>query len=232
MSLEPNAYLSGLTSMFGVIVGWVSGFASFNKARQQNAKLLSAAGAFLICMGCLYLGPSASFLSLLIRGTNIAPRSIAWATYSFAPVGVALGMYVGMSIIRPEYKKLATAIYVIMTPIYWYGLYTTPVDLLLSWDTPPNGLTDINFIGMMRIFTVFLLFSFGLILIGGFMWLSRHTSGVIHKKAVKLTIAFFAFVAFGAIESTINVPTLIGIVRVGMGLTYFTLYWVLAKSNL
>ena len=47
MTLEPNAYLSGLTSIFAVIIGWISSLASLHKARQQNAKLLYTASAFL-----------------------------------------------------------------------------------------------------------------------------------------------------------------------------------------
>lgn len=228
-----NALISGFSACIILITGWSAGIGCIIRSKQDKTPLLLWAGFFLACMGTFYLGTVASWFFLILKGSNLPEVLVGRMCYTVTPVGISMAMYVGFSIIRPKLAKFMALIYIITAPIFWYGLYMEPA-LTISSSIPDEvggGLIDINLLSYVKTLVTVYLLSFGLILITGFSWLAKKSTGVIRKKAIFHCIGYLLFVGCGAIDSMVPFSSWIVIVRIVMAAAYIFLYFGFTKMG-
>ncbi|MHA1525642.1 MAG: hypothetical protein ACTSQD_01320 [Promethearchaeota archaeon] len=77
-------YLDGLTATGIILSSVIFGILSFYHARKLGARLLGIAGAMMIFIGLLWLGPFVDFLLILTTGINIRPVQVyMWLLYRY-----------------------------------------------------------------------------------------------------------------------------------------------------
>lgn len=229
--VELDSIISGSTSLLNVTIGLISGIVCIAIGKKRSAKLLYWAGGFLICMGTFYSGPGTSFVMLLLTDNNISPEMYIRLSYTLAPVGCALGMYVGWSFIYKKLRVFMTVIYLLTAPFFWYGLYwitNSSIEYVLP---PADVLLDVSFAGWMSTLTAAYIGSFGLVLLVGYSWLAAKSSGIIKKRAMIQIFAVIFFVTAGAVDSLLPFSNYVAIVRVLMSVSYilFLLGYTITK---
>ncbi|MCP4763846.1 MAG: hypothetical protein GY870_18890 [archaeon] len=175
-------------------------------------------------MGTFVIGPSLSFILVLMGDTYLDPHSYMQLSYFLAPIAVAIGVYVGLSMVNPKLIKKVLPIYIIAIPIYEYLLFFTPETLIESQIIVSGELIDASFIGIMRILNMILLFSWGIVMITAFSWLARKTTGFMKKKSIMQIIGYVIFLVCGVLETLLPIGAFLGVVRILLAFDYFLLY--------
>ena len=232
MVLELVDLISGISASAILLTGYVTGFLTIAKGAKQKASLMVWSGLFLVLMGQFYLGTVVSFIKLLLTGTNIAmPYLAARLAYTMAPVSITIAMYVGFSMIRPEWRRTMVAIYAASAVFYWIGLYvpiyapmTMEEIILPGAPGMADSLIDISLQSWVLILTALYLLSMLVFNTSGLLNLARKSSGIIKKKSIIQSIGYFIFVIIGAIDSLVPLGQWIFIPRIVMVIGYVLLY--------
>jgi len=232
--ITSNGLFSGISASIILITGYLAALGCLLRGKKQNSKLLKFAALFLICGGSFYLGTVCSFANLLLKGTNLSEPIVGQLCYSWAPIGICSSMYVGLTMMKQKLVKPICIFFALTAPIYWIGLWFFP-SLTISSDVIEanlaGNLIDIQLIGYINTMTAAYLLSFGFILIPGFFWFAKKTTGVVKKKALSHAIGYILFVACGAMDSLIEFSTFIIIVRLFMVAGYICMYYGFTKSD-
>ncbi|MFX1568413.1 MAG: hypothetical protein ACFFCV_08600 [Promethearchaeota archaeon] len=220
MVLGFEGWLSGITASLIVISSVIFGLLSFYKSIKLKAKLLSIAGLVMIFVGFLWLGPTTDFFVKLITDNNISPAT-TYVFLSYAWVGPALffAMYLGGELMIPKYKWILVGAFVVLGGIFEFFLWTQPIQ---SFDyievRYPNGIIDASFNNSHPTYLMVLIMLISsLIFLGiGMAVKAKQSTGLLRKKFTYLSIGFIIFVACAALDSILELPLTIGIVRVVM----------------
>ncbi|HDZ18111.1 hypothetical protein LCGC14_1545670 [marine sediment metagenome] len=223
MAIGWEGWLGGTTASLIVFSSVIFGFFSLYKSIKLKAKLLSVAGIAMIFVGFLWLGPTIDFFLKLTTDTNISPVT-TYVLLSYTSVAPALffAVYLGAELLIPKYKWLLVGIFIVMGAIFEFFLWTQPnigqsfefIEVIPAGD----GLIDAGFnrrhptFIMVAIFLVSALIFLGI----GFALKAKQSTGLLRKKFTYLSIGFIIFVLSGALDSIIDLPLAIGIIRVVM----------------
>ena len=224
--------ISGASASAILLTGYITGLLTIIKGAKQKASLMVWSGLFLVLMGQFYLGTVVSFVKLLITGTNIVtPYLAARLAYTMAPISITIAMYVGFSMIRPEWRYNMTVFFAASSIFYWIGLYVpryssmTMEEEIISYGiNMGESLIDISLGSWVLILTALYLLSMLVFNTSGLINLARKSSGVIKKKAIIQSIGYFIFVIIGAVDSLVPLGQWIFIPRIIMVIGYILLY--------
>ena len=226
--MDPISLISGISASAILFTGYVTGILTIIKGAKQKASLMVWSGLFLVLMGQFYLGTVVSFIKILLTGTNlVTPYLAARLAYAMAPVSITIAMFVGFSMVKPEWRKTVVAIFAASAVWYWIGLFVPRFETITIEQIPLFGgteLVDISLQSWVLILTALYLLSLLVFNTSGLLILAKKSSGVIKKKAIIQAIGYFIFVIIGAIDSLVPLGELIYIPRIVMVMGYILLY--------
>ena len=217
--------LDGSTAALIVISSVAFGLFSLYKSLKLKAKLLTIAGLAMIFVGFLWLGPTVDFIFVLLGKGNIpGDPPVAYVILSYLWVAPALifAIYLGGELIMPKKKWILVGVYIALGVVFEYFLW---FDTIASFDElgvevgfEGEKLINASFETLHPTFllvALFLVSSFVLLGIG-FAIKAKQSTGMLRKKFTYLSIGFIIFVLSGALDSIIELPLAIGIIRVVM----------------
>jgi hypothetical protein len=224
-----NGILAGSSALLIWVTGLTTAIICFSRAKKSGSNLLIWVGIFFLCMGSFYLGTVCSFINLIFTDANLPTALVGQLCYTWAPIGVAVSMFIGFTMIRPKssLKTIFTAIILITALPYWYGLYflsATQISSDIAIANANGWVIDIELVGWVKLMTVFYLVSFALILDAGFIWLARNSTGIIKRKSILTISGLTLFFICGAMDSLFGFSYLIIVVRVFMVGAYILLF--------
>lgn len=220
MVLGFEGWLSGITASLIVLSSVIFGLLSFYKSIKLKAKLLSIAGLVMIFVGFLWLGPTTDFFVKLITDYNISPvTTYVFLSYAWVAPALFFAMYLGGEILIPKYKWILVGVFVVLGGFFEFFLWTQPNQ---SFDYIEvkylNGIIDASFNSSHPTYImVLIMLVSSLIFLGiGMAIKAKQATGLLRKKFTYLSIGFIIFVACAALDSILEIPLTIGIVRVVM----------------
>jgi len=217
--------LDGSTAALIVISSVAFGLFSLYKSLKLKAKLLTIAGLAMIFVGFLWLGPTVDFIFVLLGKGNIpGDPPVAYVILSYLWVAPALifAIYLGGELIMPKKKWLLVGVYIALGVVFEYFLW---FDTIASFDElgvevgfEGEKLINASFETLHPTFLLIAVFLVStLVLLGiGFAIKAKQSTGMLRKKFTYLSIGFIIFVLSGALDSIIELPLAIGIIRVVM----------------
>ncbi len=165
-----------------------------------------------------YLGPIASFISLVTTTTNLDKNTVAFLSYSLMPVLMVVAMYLGFSIFNPDRTKHAVLIFACTAVPYWIALFGFPDMMIGEVPVEAGELIDITMTSALLAILAIYVFSALFILGGGFWSLRKKIEGKDKQKATDLCLSFVLFAIAGILETTTPVLALVS--RVLMLISY------------
>lgn len=213
-------YLDGLTATGIILSSVIFGILSFYHARKLGARLLGIAGAMMILIGLLWLGPFVDFLLILTTGKNIRPTQVyMWLSYMWVAPAIILGMYLGSELLAPEKKKAIIIFYAILGVIFELYLFLDWTHVF-TWtlNNPGQDTIDSSFQRTSPAYWIIIFFLISTFIFEGigFAIKAKQATGEIRKKFRYLSIGFIVFVVCGALDSVIPPGVAIGFSRAVM----------------
>ncbi|MHA1339983.1 MAG: hypothetical protein ACTSRZ_18985 [Promethearchaeota archaeon] len=219
--------VTGISALIILATGYLTGISCFFMSKKRNAPILILVAFFLLCMGSFYLGTVVSFFSLLITGSNINGYLAGQLCYTWSPIAISLSLYIGFKVIKPKLSKPFAIAYLLTGIPFWYGLLLLP-NITIGFEIPESGLglIDIQLQSFVQILVALYLFTFALVQIPCFIWLSRNVMDKAKKKALMNALGYTLFVICGILDSMVEFPNpiLLLIVRIFMAIGYILLY--------
>ncbi len=211
-----------ITEIIVTIVTLVLGFSFLNRYRKTKKELMPYVALLGFLSAMFYLGPIASFISLLTTATNLDKNTVAFLSYSHMPALMVVAMYLGFSIFNPDQKKLGVFIFTCTAVPYWIALFGFPDVMIGEVPVASGELIDITIQSVvLAILAVYILSSL-IILGGGFYALRKRLDGKDKRKATDLCLAFVIFAMAGILEAT--TPIFAFIARILMIISYIFMY--------
>ncbi len=214
-------FISIATELVVTAVTLIMGFSFLIRYIKMKKKLMPYVSGLGFLSALFYLGPIASFFTLLATGYNLDKNTVAFLSYSLMPLLIVDAMFLGFSIFNPDRTKLAVLIYACTAVPYWIALFWFP-DVMIIDVTEPGELIDITMRSVLLVILVIYIFSSLLILGGGFWSLRKKIEGKDKRKATDLCLAFVIFAIAGILEATTPILALIS--RVLMLISYVFMY--------
>lgn len=213
-------YLDGLTATGIILSSVIFGILSFYHARKLGARLLGIAGAMMILIGLLWLGPFVDFLMILTTGKNITPIYVyMWLSYLWVAPAIVLGMYLGSELLAPEKKKAIVIFYAILGVIFELYLFLDWTHVF-TWtlNNPGQDTIDSSFQRTSPAYWIIIFFLLSTFIFEGigFAIKAKQATGEIRRRFRFLSIGFIVFVVCGALDSVIPPGVAIGFSRAVM----------------
>jgi hypothetical protein len=230
VSASLEAIITGSSASLILITAYTTAIFSFIRAKKIKNPFLNWVGGFLICMGSFYLGIASSFITLLITGQNLDTYTTGYLSYSVTPIGVAIAMYVGFKLIssKPKVAVAVATIFALSGLVFWYYLYVDHENSIFSNVIQANidgDLIDLTLEGLVNILITVYLASFAVILIPGYIWLAKISTGSMRKNSILLVIGYTLFIVCGYIDTRVPATVfVIMIVRIVMAIAYIFLF--------
>lgn len=198
-------WFNGLTALSFIIFGTIFGINLFRQASKINARALKFMGLNILFSTWCYSGYVIDFISLIILDSHVNNVNGWIGIFSGIWLGIALifAIYVGSEMLFPKYKKILTAIYIIICLIFAFFLIFE-TDSSLGFFYPPDNTSLINYyvhfsspLGIIVIiYYVSLFFFLGI----GFLYQSSNSKGLIRKKFFYLGVAEIIFIPTSILE--------------------------------
>ena len=217
--------LDGSTAALIVISSVAFGLFSLYKSLKLKAKLLTIAGLAMIFVGFLWLGPTVDFIFVLLGKGNIPgdpPVLYVILSYLWVAPALIFAIYLGGELIMPKKKWILVGLYIALGIVFEYFLW---FDTIASFDElgvevgfEGEKLINASFETLHPTFLLIAVFLVStLVILGiGFAIKAKQSTGMLRKKFTYLSIGFIIFVLSGALDSIIELPLAIGIIRVVM----------------
>jgi len=207
MTLSNLGWLNGITAFAILIFGCGFGVILIVKSIKVKAKLLRDLGIAFFCSGWGYSNIVFDFLTILItnKNMNFTSYQIVNAISSLTLIiGFVFYYYIGLRLITPgKWKSFFIPIVIwaviggFFTIFFSTGsiIFVYPIsmgeDLIYNDIIPTSPLSIISLIGIILVFAVNVL---------GFLYKSLNSKGILRKKYAILSIGFFFYLFFGALE--------------------------------
>ncbi|MFX0020606.1 MAG: hypothetical protein ACFFAK_13975 [Promethearchaeota archaeon] len=225
-----EGWLNGISALGVLTINIIIGFYGLYRANKLKAKLLTVTALTIIFIGLLWLGPTTDFIKILITDTNIDPIWVyPLLSYMWAAPGITLGMYIGGELLIPKKKWILVGIFLIISVVYEYFLFSNPIGSF-EFTPPPLGPgTDlIDTSSDYSYYTSYFLIVFILsILIFngiGFLVKAKQATGILRKKFLYLAIGFIVFAIIVAFDSVVPPIIAVSIVRFGVIISSILIY--------
>ncbi len=211
------ALVSGITATGILFTGYFTSIGLFARARKERVRFLIWEALILLCLGTFYLGTVVSFFKLLITGANLEPGYVgAQLCYTIAPIGSAICMYTGFTMLGKEKIAIPMAVIHLLTGLfYWYGLYVQPnitVDAVVPVEIG-GGLVDFELLSYVQLLTALYLGFLLAVIGGGFFWFAKQSTGDVRKRFLLTATGSCFFTISGAIDSLVELAYFIVIPR-------------------
>lgn len=215
MALLPTSYLNGISAIVVLVIGVLYAIKFLMLYLKLKKKFMPLVIILGLGVGCFYLGPTVSFLSLLFTETNIDGYLYAKLSYTHAPILIIVAMYLGFDIFKPEFRNKVVGIFSALAVVFWIFFLGFPEMSVAIAPDIPGELRDISFQGVALVLIGSYLLSVLIILGGNFLKLSKKIKGQDQRKAKILGYGWIMFTISGILD-TIMTPELIVIARILM----------------
>ncbi len=211
------ALVSGITASGILFTGYFTSIGLFARARKERVRFLVWEALILLCLGTFYLGTVVSFFKLFITGSNVEPGYVgAQLCYTIAPIGSAICMYTGFTMLGKEKIAIPMAVIHLLTGLfYWYGLYVQP-NITVEAVVPVEiggGLVDFELLSYVQLLTALYLGFLLAVIGGGFFWFAKQSTGDVRKRFLLTATGSCFFTISGAIDSLVELAYFIVIPR-------------------
>ena len=228
MALSLTVWLNGLSAFFLCAWGVMNFFRFFLLYFKEKKKLQPFVAILGLSLGSFFLGPTVSFISLLITGENINYITYGFLSYSLQPIAIIAAMYLGFEIFNPEKQKLAVGIFAVMGVVFWIAFFGWPTTMIEEIATAEGKLLDISLESIVMVITGLNLLSLPAILSTGFFRLRKRISDPQQRrKALYLARGWIVFTLAGLMDVQIFSalwPDLIIIPRLIMVVCYYYIF--------
>jgi hypothetical protein len=199
MALADITLINGISIMAIAIVAALIGVWFLLRYFREKKKLLPFVSILGFCWVAQYLGPLATFWSLVFTGHNIAPELYLQLSYTISPVAIINSVWLAFSIFNPKWRKLAVLIFVASAVPYYIALFGMTSTMYEA--NAPNAYLDANGLPLdTSLQSLLLLVNFAYIITAifilgvGFFLLRKKVTGSEKQRA---TFMGFAYVLFG-----------------------------------
>ena len=227
-NLNLYGWLDGFTATLIVMFGAVFSLIVLYKARKMNAKLLFY-GSFVGLFGSLlWLGPCVDFFSVIATGKNLSPIGLnGILSYMWVAPAIIFGLYLGAELMLPEKKKIILVIYGVLSVIFELFLFLDTINAFKFEIV--GGAVDTSFEYGHPTFILVLVFLLSVFIFVGLGSLRQvaKTTGVVRKKFIFMATASILFVIVGACDALLTPGPILFIIRMGMIVIAFMLYFAL-----
>src|SRR5271157_1015865 len=217
------AFFDGITGLAVLILGVIFGSIFVGRFLQTKKSLNLHVGIVLILLGSLYLGMTASFISLVVAGNPLDIILHGYLAYTVTPVAIIDAMYLGFRIFNPARTKLVVAVYMVIGIVYYIFWFGFPTEMIASTVVQPGDLPDISLLSVALGITVFYIASALIVLGGGFYLLQKKKVGEYQKYMRQITVGFVLFAIAAILDTAITSP-LEAIARIIMIVAFWLLY--------
>jgi hypothetical protein len=215
MALSTSGFLNGISAMIVFIIGVLYGVKFLLYYLKLKKKFMPLVIILGLGVGCFYLGPTTSFLSLLISDSNIDGYLYAKLSYTHAPILILVAMYLGFDVFNPKLRNKVVSIFIVLAVVFWVVFLGFPELSVKIAPDIPGEIRDISFNGLALVLIATYLLSVLIILGGNFLKLSKKIKGEEQRKAKSLGYGWIMFTISGILD-TIMTPELIVIARILM----------------
>ncbi|MCF2138439.1 MAG: hypothetical protein K9W44_00120 [Candidatus Lokiarchaeota archaeon] len=223
MEIILTSWVLGISSLILLALGYTYSILFWIKYIYVKKMLVPMVAIVAFCSGSFYLGPSVSFISLLITGQNISGYLYYILSYVWMPIGTIGIVQMALNVFYPKYQKIAFIFYGIIAVIYWIFMFGFGDAQFQEEQLSQTGeLLDISHTGVSLIVTAISLISVLTIDSAGFFLLARKLKkNNMPKKGVRKTfmigLGWLLFVVSGVMDAMVP-PNTVGIIVFVRGL--------------
>ncbi len=171
-----------------------------------------------LSVALFYLGPVTNFFSLLLFTRDITPVEVGFLSYTFMPIAIVNAMNLGFEIFNPAKKKQALIIFAISSIPFYIAEFGWPTVMFEAPDAIAGEMLDISLRNVVLVLAIFYIFSVLIILVRGFLSLTKRITGEDRTRAKNAGLTFFFF-GVAAILDTVLSTSYISAARVVMALS-------------
>lgn len=195
--------LLGLSSIVLLLIGYTYSVLFLVKYFYVKKILVPIVAMVAFCCGGFYLGPSVSFIHLLITGDNISGELYYYLSYALLPVGTMGIVIMALNVIKPKWQKPAIIFYGMLSILFWIFMFGFTDQ---QFDVSTGELLDIGHAGVSRIVAAISLLSILCIDSLGFFLLSLKFKKLDLpkrdvRKAFMIGLGWFLFFFSGTIDA-------------------------------
>ncbi|HMF32511.1 MAG TPA: hypothetical protein VKK79_13900 [Candidatus Lokiarchaeia archaeon] len=218
MTVSPSTLVNGISACVVMFIGGSMGVQFLVRYFREKKGLMPFASFTGFTLVGLYLGPFATFWSLMFTGSNISFILYGQLSYAITPIAIMNAMWLGFTIFSPDKRKLALYIYLATAVPYYILLFGFPVFMFvqntscgsvssedcLSALNGTGQMADISLTSGLLALNAFYILSVILILTWGFYNLRQKISGEEQKRVTFLMLGFLFFGIAAMMENTLG----------------------------
>ncbi|MFX1276113.1 MAG: hypothetical protein ACFFBP_22525 [Promethearchaeota archaeon] len=238
MTLSNYGWLNGITALAIFAFGCGFGIYLVFKSMKVEAKLLTYLGAAFFCLGWGYSNIVFDFLNVIFSNKNMNPTSylIVNAIASFTLIiGLVFFFYIGLKLITPEkwkYLFIPLLIWAVSGEFFIIFYHESSI----SFEYPAIIGEDIIYNEIITSSPFFIISLLGILLsfmvnVVGFLYKSIKSKGILRKKYAILSIGFFFYLFFGALEIYSIIELAKYLFRIGVITGLFLFYLGLREES-
>ncbi len=220
--MNPFSVLNGLSALAVLTLGIVAFIRSLQKYFRERKGLMVFAGILGLVVGCFYLGPVATFFSLLFTETNIPVTTYGLLSYTHVPLAIIDAMYLGSAIFKPNYKWKVLIIFAMSAIPYYIALFGW-TSLMFEGQEVAGEMLDIRLSSVVAIMVIGFIACVVIILAFGFYTMRNKLTGEQRRLATSLMVGFFIFALAGLLD-TLLTSEYVAIARVLMAISVVYIY--------
>ncbi len=231
MALLPITWVVGISSILLLLLGVVYCVLFLFKFIYVKKILVPIVAMVALCCGGFYLGPTVSFINLLVNGVNIESRIYYFLSYIWLPIGTIGIILMALNVFYPKMQKSAIIVYGIQALIFYIFMFAFPEQQHKSDPVPPGALLDIGHANVSLVLAAFSLVSVLVIDSGGFFILSnklkkRDFPQKDIRKAFMIGLGWLLFVISGIVDALFSPDSVLFvlIMRILMIIAYNLIY--------
>lgn len=222
MAVTTLTLFLGITSIILLLIGYTYSALFWIKYIYVKKALVPLVAIVAFCCGSFYLGPSISFIRLLLGMENLQADTYYILSYVWLPIGIMGIILMALKVFKPKMQKLAMLFYGIMAITYWVFMFGFTDTQHTVEPVGPGELIDVSHANVSLVVTGISLLSILIIDCGGFFLLSyrlkkRDLPQRDVRKAFMIGLGWFFFVISGIMDAMLE-PTTIGFILVVRGI--------------
>ena len=232
-------WINGISVTFKVFFDFIVAIIFFYKYRKENVKILFYFANAYLCGAIVFFTYFFDFMVILSTGTNTESSTfynLAIVSYLIVGPFYIMLMFSGIDLLLKERRWYIMPIYLILMGIYTFFFIFINYSTALHLKFPIFSGENLIFIQISintPQFIILLIFFISILVFNclGFFLRSRKSEGIIKKKFLLLSIAFFLFFLAGIFEGLIEPGIYSLFIRIIFESTAFLVYYALMPKK-
>ncbi|WP_371804863.1 hypothetical protein [Candidatus Lokiarchaeum ossiferum] len=225
MSVTTLSFFLGITSVILLLIGYTYSISFLIKYITVKKILVPIVALVAFCCGSFYLGPSISFIRLLLGYDNLASGTYYIISYVWMPIGTLGIVLMGLIVFAPNLKKPALIFYGILGIVFWIFMFGFTENQHTSEPVGPGELIDVSHANVSLVLVGICLLS--ILVIDGFGFfllayrLKKKNMGKRDtRKSFMVGLGWSLFVISGLVD-TMVIPSTVWFILINRGIMMF-----------